>query len=227
MEAKRMKKSLVILITIAAVILIGNVLIASAQNGVTPGQPGTGTCQMGYTCPYSGTLPFGGAGGMMGGGNHAQLHNAMMAANGMHQQVMTAVATKLGMTYDQLIAALQNGQTIAQLAEAKGVSLDVLQQAANTARTNAIDALVEQGVITREQADWMIDHMNDMPTLKGVPVFGFNGSSSSSAPSNFGPGMMNGRGMMGGRGGMTLAPALRSGASAGVGRWTQPTGPQG
>jgi hypothetical protein len=213
-----MKKSLVILITIAAVILIGNVLIASAQNGVTPNQPGTGTCSNSYTCPYSGTLPFGVPGGMMGGGNHTQLHNAMMAANGMHQQVMTAVATKLGMTYDQLIAALQNGQTIAQLAEAKGVSLETLQQAANTARTNAINALVEQGVITRQQADWMIDHMDDMP------MFGFG--SGSGTPSNYGPGMM-GRGMMGGRGGMTLAPALRSGASAGVGRWTQPTGPQG
>lgn len=210
-----MKKGLVILITIIAVILIGNVLMVSAQNGVTPNQPGAGTCPSGYTCPFSGTLPYG---GMMNWNNHAQLHNAMMAANGMHQQVMTAVATKLGMTYDQLIAALQNGQTIAQLAEAKGVSLEVLQQTANTARTTAINALVEQGVLTREQADWMIDHMDDMP------MSGFG--NSSGAPSNFGPGMM-GRGM-------TLAPALRSGASAGVGgrggmmgRWTQPTGPQG
>ncbi len=210
-----MKKGLVILITIIAVILIGNVLIVSAQNGVTPNQPGAGTCPSGYTCPFSGTMPYGG--GMMNWNNHAQLHNAMtlaphcvwcsagVSANGMHQQVMTAVAAKLGMTYDQLIAALQNGQTIAQLAEAKGVSLEVLQQTANTARTTAINALVEQGVLTREQADWMIDHMDDMP------MFGFG--SSSGAPSNFGPGM-RGRGMMGGRGGM-------------MGRRTQPTGPQG
>ncbi len=198
-----MKKGLVILITIIAVILIGNVLIVSAQNGVTPNQPGAGACPSGYTCPFSGTMPYGG--GMMNWNNHAQLHNAMVAANGMHQQVMTAVAAKLGMTYDQLIAALQNGQTIAQLAEVKGVSLEVLQQTANTARTTAINALVEQGVLTREQADWMIDHMDDMP------MFGFG--NSSGAPGNFGPGM-RGRGMMGGRGGM-------------MGRWTQPTGPQG
>ncbi len=200
-----MKKLVVLLVTIAAVILIGNVLIASAQNGSNPNWPPMGPGMMngndtgppiGMMRGYTGTMPMGG--GMMGWGNHTQMYNAMTAAGGMHQQVMTAVATQLGMTYDQLTAALQNGQTIAQLAAARGVSLETLQQAANTARTDSINALVEQGIITREQADWMISHMQNMP------MFGF--SNNGSAPYGFGPGPM-GRGRMG--------------------RGTQPTGPQG
>ena len=62
-----MQKSLVLVVTIVAVILIGNVGGAYAQNGVPPAQPGTGVCPYGYTCPYSGTLPYGGGGWMMGG----------------------------------------------------------------------------------------------------------------------------------------------------------------
>ncbi len=58
------------------------------------------------------------------------MHNSMMGANGMHEQVWTAVAKKLDMTYAELNTALQNGQTVAQLAQAKGISLDELKTAA-------------------------------------------------------------------------------------------------
>lgn len=185
-----MKKGLVLLATIIAVILIGSVAVASAQTGSTPNWSpmGAGMMQR-YTGPYTGTLPFGG--GMMGG-NPGAMRAAMMAAGGMHEQVMTAVATRLGMTYDQLIAALQNGQTIAQLADAQGVSLEALQQVANTARVNALNQLVQQGVITRAQADWMLDRMDDMP------MFGLGAGSGAcpgmqpngAQPGGYGPGMM-------------------------------------
>ncbi len=59
-----MKKGLILVATIVAVILIGNVVVAYAQNGVPPAQPGTGVCPSGTTCPYSGTMPYG---GMMNG----------------------------------------------------------------------------------------------------------------------------------------------------------------
>jgi len=196
MEAWKMKKGLVLLVTIVAVILIGSVAAASAQTGSAPDRQPTGG-MMGYTGPYTGTLPF--HGGVMGG-NSGAMHDTMMAAGGMHEQVMTAVATRLGMTYDQLITALQNGQTIAQLADAKGVSLEALQQVADTARTNALNQLVQQGVITREQSDWMLDRMDDLP------MFGLGAGNGAcpgmqpngAQPGGYGPGMMGGgRGMMG------------------------------
>jgi ribosomal protein L15 len=207
-----MKKVLLIAVTIVAVIALGNVLLASAQGGTQPTQPNA-ACPLGYTCPMSGTMPFGMMGrGMMGGrGMHGMMggygtytgtmpmHGAMMGPNGMHEQVWTAIAAELDMTYAELNTAVQNGQTVAQLAEAKGVSLDELKTAAKNAHQAALADLVEQGVLTQEQADWMLDHLDDMP------MFNFE--------QGFGPGMMNGRGMMRGNGMMR--------------GYQQPTGPQG
>ena len=206
-----MKKVLIIGITIVAVIALGNVLMAFAQGGTPPNQPNAACPMSGYTCPVSGTMPYGTPGGMMGrgmmsgvpggmmGGNHAQMHGAMMAAGGMHEQVWTVVAEELGMTYAELNTALQNGQTVAQLAQAKGVSLDELKTAALAAMRTSFAELIEQGVMTQQQADWMLDRMDDMP------MFNFD--------QGFSPGRMHGRGMMGGRGMMQNSQP--------------PTGPQG
>jgi hypothetical protein len=210
------KKVLIIVVTIVAVVALGNVLLVSAQGGQPPVSQ-NGTCPMsGYTCPFSGTMPYGGPGGMMGGGmmggrGMMPMHGAMMGAaggagaNGLHEQVWTAVAEELGMTYDELLQATQNGQTVAQLAEEQGVTLDELKDAAQEAHQAALADLVEQGVLTQEQADWMADHLDDMP------MFNFG--------QGFGPGMMNGRGMM--RGGFP-GGMMRGGRG-----YQQPAGPQG
>ena len=191
-----MKKVLTIGITIVAVIALGNVLLASAQGGIQPNQPATACPVSGYTCPFSGTMPYGVPGGMMG------MHNSMMGPNGMHQQVWTAVAQKLGMTYAELNAALQNGQTIAQLAQAKGIPLDELKTVMLDAMKASFAELVKQGIMTQQQADGMLDRMDDMP------MFNFD--------QGVGPGMMGGRGMMNGRGSGSM-----------MGGWQQPAGPQG
>ena len=197
-----MKKVLIIAITIVAVIALGNVLLVSAQGGTQPNQPTTVCPVSGYTCPFSGTMPYGVPGGMMGGRGMMGMHSAMMGANGMHEQVWTAVAKKLSLTYAELNTALQNGQTVEQLAQAKGISLDELKTVALDTMRASFTELVKQGVMTQQQADWMLDRMDDMP------MFNFDGG--------VGPGMMGGRGMMNGRG------------SGGMMRgWQQPTGPQG
>jgi hypothetical protein len=219
------KKVLIIAVTIVAVIALGNVVLASAQVSNQPGQPKS-ACPLGYTCPMSGTMPMhggmmggqgmmgrGGMHGMMGGGTytgtmsmHGALMGSMLGANGMHEQVMTAVATKLGLTYAELNTAMQNGQTVAQLAQAKDVSLDALKTVALAALKASFADLVKQGVMTQAQADAMLDHMDDMP------MFNFEQGT--------GPGMMGGgRGMMGG--GMHGVPG-------GMMRGYQPpAGPQG
>ena len=225
-----MKKVLIIAVTIVAVIALGNVVLASAQVSNQPG-PQNGTCPLGYTCPMSGTNSYRGVpGGMMGGqgmmggrgmmgangtytgtqpygvpGGMMGMHNSMMGANGMHEQVMTAVAKKLGLTYAELNTALQNGQTVAQLAQAKGVSLDALKVTALAALKTSFADLVKQGVMTQAQADAMAEHMDDMP------MFNFEQGFGPGVPG----GMMGGQGMMRGRGGM-------------MGRgYQQPAGPQG
>ena len=230
-----MKKVLLIGVTIIAVVALGNVLLASAQGSNPPGQP-NGACPLGYTCPYSGTMPYGGmmggrgtmgGRGMMGAygaytgtlpyGGMMGMHNTMMGANGMHVQMWTAVAQKLGMTYEQLTQATQNGQTIAQLAQAKGVAVTALKDAALAAVRTYFADLVSQGVMTQAQADAMLDHMDDMPMFNFESGYGPGSMGpgmmrgwQNGAPSNgsfYGPGMMGGRGMMRG--------------------YSQPTGPQG
>ncbi len=69
---------------------------------------------------------------------------------------------------------------MAQLAQAKGVSLDALKTAALEAMKASFAEWVKQGTLTQQQADWMLDRMDDMP------MFNFD--------QGFGPGMMNGRG---------------------------------
>lgn len=162
-----MKKGLVLVGVIAGMFLLVNVLSVSAQ-GYGPGM-------------------------MMGGGSHG----AMMGAGVMHEQVWTAIATELGMSYDELVAAVQSGQTIAEIAEAQGVSLDDLQAAVLEVHQAQLAALVEQGVITQERADWMLERMASMPMFN----LDFSGG--------FGPGACHGigrGGMM--NGGPRWAPAF-------------------
>ena len=183
-----MKKVLILAVTIVAVIALGNVLLASAQGGTPPNQPNVVCPLTGYTCPFSNTVPYGIPGGMRGTygtytgtlpyGGMQGMHNFLLGQNSMHEQVWTAIAQKLGLTYDELTQAVQNGQTIQQLAQTKGISMDELQTAALDAMRTYFAGLVEQGVMTQQQADWMLDRMDDMP------MFNFG--------QGFGPGMMNG-----------------------------------
>ncbi len=227
-----MKKSLVLVATIVAVILIGNVIVAYAQNGNPPAQRGAGVCPAGVTCPYTGTTPYGGRGMM--NGNQAYGYMTLAPAlrfgasagvdeDGIHEEAMTAIASKLGMTYDELTTALQT-QTLAQIAQAKGVSADTLQQVATDARNAELDARVAAGTLTQAQADFMKSRMQAMPLYgldndgdcpmqngqSGNYGRGMGGWQNNGQSGTYGPGMMGGgRGMMGGRG------------------YAQPTAPQG
>lgn len=75
-----------------------------------------------------------------------------------------AIAEKLGMTVDELQAALKDGKSIADLAEEQGVALKDLKAASDAARQAAMRTAIEQAVtdgkITREQADWMLEGLD-------------------------------------------------------------------
>jgi hypothetical protein len=133
----------------------------------------------------------------------------------VHQAVWTAVASELGMTYDELVAEVQGGKTLWQIAEEKGVSIERLRRVMLEARQAALADLVKQGVITQEQADWMLSHSRGM--LGG----GFG-------PCGGNPGFMRGPGMMGGQG----APGGRGmmggrGFSGPMRPWANPATPTG
>ena len=219
-----------ILITAALMLAVGLVLgsafVALAQSGTLPtpfGGPGAwmGRGMMGgwgYGQAYTGTVPFGHGPMMRDWGYGKPLTGTtlyglgMMGAWGgpmsdMHTEIWTAVAKELGLTSDQLQAELST-KTLEQLAQEKGVKLEKLQEAAQSAWKTEINELVESGKLTREQADWMIQRMDaaDFGMMfgqgRGLGPCGRSGTFGGS----------QGQGFRGGRGrgpGMTLAPALR------------------
>ena len=139
--------------------------IAFAQ-GPTP--PTDGSCPYGGTCGGYGT---GGYGGMHGYG---------------YQGTMPAIlADALGMTSEELYAALSDGQTIAELAAAQGVEMDALVDALVAPRILQLEQAVADGYMTQEQADWMIEMMTTQMAWRLENL-------------NLGYGGQDGCGMMGG-----------------------------
>lgn len=89
---------------------------------------------------------------------------------------LDAAAKALGMTSDELSMQLQNGKTLSELATAKGVPLQAVQDAIQSARrtemTTQIQQAVTSGQMTQEKADWLLEGLNK-GYLDGPEGFGF------------------------------------------------------
>ena len=103
-----------------------------------------------------------------------------------------AAAEALDLTATELFEQLYSGKTLEEIAEAQGVDLDTVQDAIDATRTQAMkDAIaqaVEDGKITQDQADWMLEGLENGYTM------GIGGMGNDMG----GPG---GRGGPGGHGG--------------------------
>ena len=91
--------------------------------------------------------------------------------------LVTVVAGALGMTTEDLVAELQDGKSIADVAAEQGVELQAIADAYIARRTEGLDAAVEEGRITQEQADWMLEHMSEevLEHLEGEMPLGGRG----------------------------------------------------
>jgi hypothetical protein len=86
---------------------------------------------------------------------------------------LDALAEALGMTADELRQALADGQTIADLAAAKGVALEDVASALVAAQAERLQQAVDGGRLTQEDADAKIAEMkaNILERLEsGEPV---------------------------------------------------------
>jgi hypothetical protein len=94
---------------------------------------------------------------------------------------LEAVAGILGMTPEELSAELWGGRTLAELADAAGVELLTLQEAVQAANEQArqdaiaqameeIEQAVEDGKLSRERADWMLEGLENgyIGGLRGI-----------------------------------------------------------
>ncbi len=158
-------KTMIFLVVAIALIAI-SAIVVSAQDDPTP------------------TIPYGH--GWMHTHDNAYWGPGMMWGDG--EPMMLAVAEALGLEPDALFTDLQEGQTLAEIAEVQGVNLDTVYDAMFVEAEAHMTALVEAGTITQEQADehlsWMRENIATMPMFSG---------------SEFGPYMEGetGHGMMG------------------------------
>ena len=86
----------------------------------------------------------------------------------------------MGLSVEEFEAAMDSGQTVWQIAEAQGVSVEALQDAMQAVHADILAQAVADGVLTQEQADAISNHVG-----AGVMVGG-------------GRGMRGGRGLRGG-----------------------------
>ncbi len=120
----------------------------------------------------------------------------------MHEYMEEAIAEKLGMTVEELEEQYASGLSMWQIAEAQGLSAEEITTLMNEARSEALDAMVADGVITQEQADWMKERggamMGGFGGRGGCGMWGAGTDPQSGAGGwgrgRRGPGMMNGFG---------------------------------
>jgi hypothetical protein len=96
---------------------------------------------------------------------------------GMGETELVAAAKVLGMTTDEISAALKGGNTLADLATTAGVDIQDVQDAISAAHAVEMRARIEAGVadgtISQEKATWLVEGL-DKGFLDG-PGFGFGG----------------------------------------------------
>ena len=109
--------------------------------------------------------------------------------------LVDAVAEATGLTEDEVVATLQEGQTPAQIAEAQGVDSQSIVDALLADRKAALEQAVTDGRITQEQMDWMLDEMAEhvsehltQPWTPHSPGAGRMGHGGFGRGSRMGPG---------------------------------------
>jgi hypothetical protein len=107
------------------------------------------------------------------------------------------VAEELSLTPEELFTKLHDGQTVEGVAEAQGVDLealrDTLEANREEARREAIEQAVEDGNMTQEEADWLLEGLDNgfMPHGGGFGHGrgrGMRGGRGMFAPGGFAPG---------------------------------------
>jgi hypothetical protein len=166
---------------------------AFAWGGVNQGGPATSLTPSTTTAAYPTT---GNGGGFCGGyGNGAGVNGSM------GNNLLQAAAEVLGVNAQDVQNGIQNGQTIAQQAKAKGIDTAKIIDSFKAKEQQRLNGLVSSGSLTQQQADAILDMHVDMAQLM-IDNGLFGGMMGSGANGFGGYGMMggNGYGMMGGWG---------------------------
>ena len=129
------------------------------------------------------------AGGPGGGGRGG------MGMGGPQNSLVATAAPELGMIQTDLVATLNTGKTIADVAKDKGVALDKIVDAAMAVRKAALDQSVTSGRMTQAQADTMLATMKTNITAQLSAAFQPRGYGDGTGTcTGTGTGLMQNRG---------------------------------
>jgi hypothetical protein len=156
---------------VAALVLAGviGVTVVSAQDPTPPGDS---------PFPLGGLHGFGGRGGRHGFGGRGGFgdHGLM----GGEWTMFDTMAETLGLTPEELFSKSHGGMTLEEIAEEQGISLEDIEATMAEARTASMQEHIEQavadGTMTQEQADWMLEGM-EQGFFGGGRGFGRRGGS--------------------------------------------------
>lgn len=124
--------------------------------------------------------------GMMGGWGGPMMGGYTWG--GPQNSLVSVAAEKLGLTQPELVTELQAGQTIAQIAEAKGVALQTIVDAFLAPRQQALQAAVQAGRLTQAQADAMLAQMRARVQTRLTTAFT---PGAGYGPGGYGPGFVD------------------------------------
>jgi len=101
----------------------------------------------------------------LGGGMRGMGWGGWFGGPGNRWAAFDAAADALGMTPVELFTALHSGKTLAEVAEEQGVDLETVQEAIRAARVeamrNAIEQAVEDGRMSQEEANWLLEGLEN------------------------------------------------------------------
>ncbi len=107
--------------------------------------------------------------------------------------VFDAQAEALGLTPTGLFEQLHSGKTLSEIAEAQGVDLATVEEAARAAQVQAMkDAIaqaVQDGTMTQAQADWLLEGL-EKGYLDGPGLKFFGGRGMGHGPRGGMPGLL-------------------------------------
>jgi len=110
--------------------------------------------------------------------SNAALHGGGPGGRGLGLEGLQVAAEALNMTTDELITALRSGKTLEELATEAGVDIQDVQDAIQAARAtdmrDRIQQALDDGTITQEHADWLLEGL-DKGFIGGAGGFGLGG----------------------------------------------------
>jgi hypothetical protein len=106
------------------------------------------------------------------------LHGGGPGGRGLGLEGLQIAAEALNMTTDELIDALRSGKTLEEIATEAGVDIQDVQDAIQAARETSLRERIQQalddGAITQEHADWLLEGL-EKGFLGGQGGFGIGG----------------------------------------------------